>query len=259
MQTYFVTSRDGVRIGYRCAGLGPAAILVHGLQRTSDVWLPLASQLSQTRQLILPDLRGRGISDCPTNRDSYRFERLVDDLEAVVRDAGAPVDIIGWSMGASVALGLADRNAASSVRSWVLVSPLLDPQDTRRLFCGGDIDDIESQARRRAEERAIDRAADPRAVASTWMALLEVDWLAVTPPIELPVLIVHGLRDEECSVAAANSLAARLPQGRLLLLPAAGHNPIADEPTVLHDAITQFWDRSPSMCSATNRKESSNE
>ena len=50
-----------VRIG----GTGPAVLLLHGFGDTGDMWLPLANALVKDHAVIVPDLRGMGLSSHP--------------------------------------------------------------------------------------------------------------------------------------------------------------------------------------------------
>ena len=53
----------GARIYVRVGGHGPAALLVHGFGDTGDMWAPLAAALVSNHTVIVPDLRGMGLSE----------------------------------------------------------------------------------------------------------------------------------------------------------------------------------------------------
>ncbi|WP_405040527.1 alpha/beta fold hydrolase [Serinicoccus sp. LYQ92] len=108
-------------------GRTPTAVLVHGITASHVSWAALAAALPGTR-LVAPDLRGRGRSrDLP---GPYGMPRHAADVAATLEHLGlSDVVAVGHSMGAFVALVLADRHPGL-VRSLVLVDggmPLLPP------------------------------------------------------------------------------------------------------------------------------------
>ncbi|MDB5475625.1 MAG: alpha/beta hydrolase [Phenylobacterium sp.] len=56
---------NGVVIHVRIGGHGPAVILLHGFGDTGDMWAPMAADLSRDHTVIVPDLRGMGLSSKP--------------------------------------------------------------------------------------------------------------------------------------------------------------------------------------------------
>jgi len=57
---------NGARLHVRVGGTGPAVVLLHGYGETGDMWVPLAVDLARDHLVIVPDLRGMGLSDHPT-------------------------------------------------------------------------------------------------------------------------------------------------------------------------------------------------
>jgi pimeloyl-ACP methyl ester carboxylesterase len=56
---------DGATIHVRVGGKGPAVILLHGFGDTGDMWAPLANELVGNHTVVVPDLRGMGLSSHP--------------------------------------------------------------------------------------------------------------------------------------------------------------------------------------------------
>jgi pimeloyl-ACP methyl ester carboxylesterase len=54
---------NGARIYVRAGGDGPAVVLLHGYGETGDMWEPLAATLVGDHTVIVPDLRGMGLSE----------------------------------------------------------------------------------------------------------------------------------------------------------------------------------------------------
>jgi pimeloyl-ACP methyl ester carboxylesterase len=98
-----VSSRDGTTIVYDKRGTGPAVILVDGAltYRSFGPMSHLAELLSSRFTVYDYDRRGRGDS---SNSLPYTVEREVEDLEALIQEAGGNAFVYGISSGACLAL-----------------------------------------------------------------------------------------------------------------------------------------------------------
>src|SRR5215470_10251795 len=56
---------NGTTIHVRSGGTGPAVVLLHGYGETGDMWAPMASDLARNYTVVVPDLRGMGLSSKP--------------------------------------------------------------------------------------------------------------------------------------------------------------------------------------------------
>src|ERR1700724_2699372 len=56
---------NGATIHVRVGGKGPAVVLLHGYGETGDMWAPLAAELARDHTVLVPDLRGLGLSSRP--------------------------------------------------------------------------------------------------------------------------------------------------------------------------------------------------
>jgi len=79
-------------------------ILVHGLFGSGRNFGSLAKRLSDRRQVVTPDLRNHGESFWA---DEHTYEALAADLASVIKEIGAPCDVMGHSMGGKTAMVLA--------------------------------------------------------------------------------------------------------------------------------------------------------
>ena len=59
-------SANGTVIHVRVGGQGPVVVLLHGYGETGDMWAPLAADLARDHKVIVPDLRGLGLSAKPS-------------------------------------------------------------------------------------------------------------------------------------------------------------------------------------------------
>ena len=58
---------NGTKLHVRVGGTGPAVVLLHGYGETGDMWVPLAKDLERDRTVVVPDLRGMGLSAKPAS------------------------------------------------------------------------------------------------------------------------------------------------------------------------------------------------
>lgn len=56
---------NGASIHVRVGGQGPAVVLLHGYGETGDMWAPMAADLARDYTVVVPDLRGLGLSSKP--------------------------------------------------------------------------------------------------------------------------------------------------------------------------------------------------
>ena len=56
---------NGTTLYVRIGGHGPSAVLLHGYGETGDMWVPLAAELARDHSVVVPDLRGMGLSARP--------------------------------------------------------------------------------------------------------------------------------------------------------------------------------------------------
>ena len=56
---------NGATIHVRTGGKGPAVVLLHGYGETGDMWVPMAVDLARDHTVVVPDLRGFGLSSKP--------------------------------------------------------------------------------------------------------------------------------------------------------------------------------------------------
>jgi pimeloyl-ACP methyl ester carboxylesterase len=96
-----VSSRDGTRIAYDKSGKGPAVIIVGGALSGRSGGAELAQALAANFTVYNYDRRGRGES---TDTQPYSVKREIEDLEALIDDAGGSAYVYGKSSGASLAL-----------------------------------------------------------------------------------------------------------------------------------------------------------
>lgn len=107
-----VISRDGTAIAFDQSGEGPAIILVGGAFQYRAIDLrtaQLAALLAQHFTVFHYDRRGRGDSG---DTQPYAIEREVEDLEALIKEAGGRAAVFGMSSGGALAIEAAAHGLA---------------------------------------------------------------------------------------------------------------------------------------------------
>lgn len=117
-QTAQVPAGD-VTIHVRVGGKGPAVVLLHGYGETGDMWAPMAADLARDHLVIVPDLRGLGLSSKPPS--GYDKKTQAGDLSAVLDHYKVKqVDLVTHDIGNMVGFAFAAQNR-SLVRRFVLI------------------------------------------------------------------------------------------------------------------------------------------
>jgi len=109
---------NGTSLFVRFGGQGPAMILLHGFGDTGDMWAPLAAVLVKDHVVIVPDLRGMGLSAHPGTGYTKKNQALdivgvMDALE--VERAALVTHDIGNMVGYAVAVQFPKRITAWAV------------------------------------------------------------------------------------------------------------------------------------------------
>jgi pimeloyl-ACP methyl ester carboxylesterase len=97
---------DGATIHVRVGGSGPAMILLHGYGETGDMWAPMASALAHDHTIVVPDLRGLGLSSRPTG--GYDKKTQAGDVAGVLDALGIErADLVTHDIGNMVGYAFA--------------------------------------------------------------------------------------------------------------------------------------------------------
>jgi pimeloyl-ACP methyl ester carboxylesterase len=73
---------NGTKLYVRVGGSGPAVLLLHGYGETGDMWVPLADNLAPDRTVVVPDLRGMGLSAKPPS--GYDKKTQANDVAGIL-------------------------------------------------------------------------------------------------------------------------------------------------------------------------------
>jgi len=111
---------DGATIHTRIGGHGPVVLLLHGFGDTGDMWAPLARRLAADHTVVVPDLRGMGLSSHPET--GYDKKSEAGDIAAVLHALGldGALALVTHDIGNMVGYAFAAQNR-DRVNRWVVM------------------------------------------------------------------------------------------------------------------------------------------
>lgn len=121
---------DGATLHVRVGGRGLAVVMLHGFGDTGDMWAPLAAALIRDRTIVVPDLRGMGLSSHPES--GYDKKTQARDIAQVLdKLAIAKADLVTHDIGNMVGYAFAAQYP-DRVAHWVAMDaplPGIGPWD----------------------------------------------------------------------------------------------------------------------------------
>jgi pimeloyl-ACP methyl ester carboxylesterase len=223
-----VSCPAGVELVWREVGSGRPFVLLHGLMGSGALLAAqgLVPALSvHGYRVILPDLRGHGDSGRPHDRACYPPDILADDILALIGHLGFDdYELGGYSMGGKLVLRLLARGARPA-------HAVVGGQGLDALDAESDRTDGHRRMLAAVADRAASPGGSPEEAMVDWIRQSGVDARAVglvldsfvaTPaealrPVSVPTLVIVG--DGDSRGRSADSLAALLPNGRLVVVP----------------------------------------
>ncbi|EFH85063.1 alpha/beta fold hydrolase [Ktedonobacter racemifer] len=256
-----VISKDGTPIAFDQSGQGPALILVAGALTTRADMSSLSAHLAPHFSVFAYDRRGRGESE---DSVPYAVEREVEDLEALIIEAGGPAFVFGHSSGAALALEAAVQLGENIQKLAMYEAPYNDASEAKLAW--------KAYIYQLTQALASDRRGDAVALfmqyvgmpaeqieamrqSPAWPRLeaiaptLAYDHTAIlgkdgSVPIEravqvrVPTLIMNGGASYPFMYETARALSKAMPHGQLRTLEGQGHGPADD---VLAPALRTFF------------------
>lgn len=223
-------------------------ILLHPFPLDATFWNPVAARLAADRAVHSPEFPGFGGAPAQADASIAKVADAVGARIARLTTTGRAI-VCGVSMGGYVALALAARHPAR-VAGLALVGtrPDRDSDEVRRgraeaatAIEMGMVDTFldefiprmapASATETLATARAIARRQDPTAIATALQALASRDdRRGQLTAMDMPALVVHGEDDAAIPVAAAEEMAGRLPDAKLVVMRRTGHLPPLQAP-----------------------------
>lgn len=114
---------NGTILHVRVGGAGPAVVLIHGYGETGDMWAPLAAGLMRDHTVIVPDLRGMGLS--ASAADGFTKKNQAEDIAGAMNALHIErADIVGHDIGNMVAFAFAIAHQERTTRLVVMDAPV---------------------------------------------------------------------------------------------------------------------------------------
>ena len=266
------TSSDGLSLHYRNYpgpenGAALPVLCLHGLTRNARDFAALAEDLCAKHRVIVPEMRGRGLSDYAPDSDSYSPITYVADVEKLLAEQGITrFIVVGTSMGGLMTMLMAQgqpgRMAAVVMND---IGPEVDAAGVARISGyvgqGRSYPTWVHAARGLAEAHG---AAFPDYDLDQWLELakrtmvvtqngrisFDYDmaiaepfgkpgnaappnlWLAFEALAGVPMLLVRGELSDLISPDTVKQMGVRNPAMRTITVPRVGHAPTLDEPEV---------------------------
>jgi pimeloyl-ACP methyl ester carboxylesterase len=108
---------NGTSLYVRVGGSGPAVVMLHGFGDTGDMWAPIAAELVKDHTVIVPDLRGMGLSAHPEGGYTKKNQAL--DIAGILDQLKIEkTDVVSHDIGNMVAYAFAAQFPARVTR-WV--------------------------------------------------------------------------------------------------------------------------------------------
>lgn len=266
---------NGTTLHVRVGGQGPAVVLLHGYGETGDMWGEMAADLARDRTVIVPDLRGMGLSAIPEKGFDKKNQAAdiagvldalkVDRAELVTHD-------IGNMVGFALAAGYRDRVTKfvlidaplPGVGPWdeILKNPLLwhfrfGGPDMERLVAGRERiyldrfwNEFSATPSRFSEAARVHYAtlyARPGAMRAGFAQFAAFDQDAVDNKaflakgkLTIPVLAIGGEKSFGLGMAEVMKFAAENVQGAVV--PGSGHWIMEENPAATVALVRSFLD-----------------
>jgi pimeloyl-ACP methyl ester carboxylesterase len=252
-------SADGTKIAFDPTGEGPPVILVVGAFNDRSTGAPLAKALESRFTVFNYDRRGRGASG---DTQPYAVEREVEDLDALIREAGGTARVFGYSSGGTLALEAAARGL-NITKLAVYEAPFMvgdgvprPPKDmsaqlAKLVVSGhrgeavelfqtrlvGIPEQVVVQLRHAPFRPALEATAHTLVYEASIVGDLTLPTVQLKS-IQAPTLAVYGSESPAFMGSGAKALAKALPHGRVCALAGQNHDIV---PAALAPVLLEFF------------------
>jgi len=264
------TSSDGLNLHYRDYPgpdeySGPPVLCMHGLTRNARDFAGLAEHVAETRRVIVPEMRGRGMSDCAPDSSTYNPLTYVADVEKLLTEEGIERFIsIGTSMGGLMTMLLAQAKPGRIVACLLNdIGPEIEVAGVERIsgyvgqgrsyptwlhaarsLCavhGAAFPDYDLEKWLEMAKRTFVVSQNGRISSDYDMAIAEPFskpgnaapphlWLAFEALRDVPMVLVRGELSDLLTEETVRQMGVRNPAMRTVIVPRVGHAPTLDEP-----------------------------
>lgn len=265
----YVEAADKLPLFYREQGEGEPIFLVHGWSMNSEYWWQKnVDPLAESHHVVTMDLRGHGNSG--KTDDNHTLGQYAQDIHHVIQTLGlSDVTLVGWSMGAAIAMSYVEQFGNHDLRALSLIdqSPYFYSEDGWDYPAFGEFSpealtgilealrtDRSSLIKEELLPAFIDKALPEQTVdvmyaemmktpTSVAIAMLEElcdnDFRGMASTIDIPTLLVYGA-NSAVFPGAGEWMHEQITESELLLFERSGHCPFWEEPQRFNRELTEF-------------------
>lgn len=238
----------------------PPVLIAHGLFGSARNWGVIAKRLSDLRRVVTVDMRNHGQSPWD---DSNTYSDMAADLAEVVEAQGAPMDVVGHSMGGKAAMMLAVTRPDLLRRLIVAdIAPVAYGHSQSHLIEAMRKIDLAEVTTRGDADRQLEPHVPEAGVRAFLLQSLDVKAKAwrlnhdvlerfmddivgwpdgVTGQFEGPTLFLSGASSDYVLPDHRPMIKALFPQARFAKIPQAGHWLHADKPREFEASLRAFF------------------
>lgn len=238
----------------------PPVLIAHGLFGSARNWNVIAKRLSDLRRVVTVDMRNHGQSPWD---DSNTYSDMAADLAEVVEAQGAPMDVVGHSMGGKAAMMLAVTRPDLLRRLIVAdIAPVAYGHSQSHLIEAMRKIDLAKVTTRGDADRQLEPYVPEAGVRAFLLQSLDVKAKAwrlnhdvlerfmddivgwpdgVTGQFEGPTLFLSGASSDYVLPDHRPLIKALFPQARFAKIPQAGHWLHADKPREFEASLRAFF------------------
>ena len=239
----------------------PSVLLLHGLGANGESWgYQIPALVEAGYRVLAPDARGFGKSTFPGGKNS--IEIMAEDMTALLMHLqSAPSDIVGISMGGTLALQIAIHhpelvNKLVLVNTFASLRPVqprlwwhflvrflmmhLSGMDAQANLVANNLFPRPEQAELRDILRQQINQANPKAYRSAVRSLGLFNVQNNLGDIRAPTLVITGENDGTVPWEIQQVMADRIPNAKQIIIPHSGHAVIADRPEEFNARLLEF-------------------
>jgi pimeloyl-ACP methyl ester carboxylesterase len=243
------------------APVHPPLVIAHGLFGSGRNWGVIARRLADSRHVWAVDMRNHGESP---RFSSHGYPDLAADLAEVIRHLGAPVDLLGHSMGGKAAMHLALTDP-SLIRRLVVadIAPVAYGHDQTRHIEAMRALDLSDLTTRGEADRRLSALIEDAALRAFFLQSLDlkaeggprwrlnldtleaempkiVGWPGTQGEFPRPALFLTGAESHYVKPEYRDTIRALFPAARFAKIPGAGHWLHAEKPREFEETVRVF-------------------
>jgi pimeloyl-ACP methyl ester carboxylesterase len=268
----YATSPDGTKIHYLASGKGPLVVMIHGFPDFSASWDTLTPALNDAYRTVAIDTRGYNLSDKPVGVANYAMPKLVEDIQAVIKAEGySKATVLGHDWGAAQAWNYAFAHPETLERLIIMSVPHPANMGRQLKAAPGNSSYARNFQKEGSEnnltaEGLAGWVQDPtekpkyveafkRSSFAGMMNYYRANYPSapdpdappqVFPKINVPVLVIHGMKDQALLSMGHNDTWDQISQDTtLLMVPNANHFVQHDAPELVDGTIRAWLDLHP--------------